>query len=277
MSTKPTILLIELNKEEFQDKMSSHMLRALRSRASVVQVTNPKDASSKITSLVPTTVLITTADIANKKHALLNSKLHQYVIAGGTVIFCGQFCNMISPPDFDEFFLDSWMKVWKFGDYHRSTYSLNPQRHPKLRDGRLPQSYCVKAVHVKGTILPSEMVYISTEESKIQSRVFAPSSAHKPNQSPVLFTTHADGYLGYIGDVNQEEATTDVVMGMCSWNKSPAVEALLADKTRCRVCLTESAKKCGACKNVSYCSRECQKFDWKEHKAVCRGNNSDEA
>lgn len=28
-------------------------------------------------------------------------------------------------------------------------------------------------------------------------------------------------------------------------------------------------KKCGTCKDVSYCSRECQKADWKEHKPKC--------
>ena len=28
-------------------------------------------------------------------------------------------------------------------------------------------------------------------------------------------------------------------------------------------------KKCGQCKCQRYCSRECQKSDWKEHKKVC--------
>jgi hypothetical protein len=29
-------------------------------------------------------------------------------------------------------------------------------------------------------------------------------------------------------------------------------------------------KKCTACKTVVYCSKECQKKDWKAHKAVCQ-------
>ena len=28
-------------------------------------------------------------------------------------------------------------------------------------------------------------------------------------------------------------------------------------------------KKCSRCKTVKYCSRACQKDDWKEHRAVC--------
>ena len=33
---------------------------------------------------------------------------------------------------------------------------------------------------------------------------------------------------------------------------------------------TQSLKKCDACKIVLYCSRDCQKADWKEHKVECK-------
>jgi hypothetical protein len=29
-------------------------------------------------------------------------------------------------------------------------------------------------------------------------------------------------------------------------------------------------KTCGKCKRVAYCSKECQKEDWKDHKKNCR-------
>ena len=29
-------------------------------------------------------------------------------------------------------------------------------------------------------------------------------------------------------------------------------------------------KTCGKCKKVAYCSKECQKEDWKDHKEDCR-------
>lgn len=34
-------------------------------------------------------------------------------------------------------------------------------------------------------------------------------------------------------------------------------------------CQAEGTKKCAACKNVSYCSKECQKANWTEHKSQC--------
>ena len=95
-------------------------------------------------------------------------------------------------------------------------------------------------------------------------------SAYRPDEAPVIFTSFGRGYLGYIGDVNLDEETNEVIDGMCSFNISPGVVAVLGDKTRCRLCLKAATKKCGNCKDVSYCSRECQKTDWKEHKEACK-------
>ena len=36
----------------------------------------------------------------------------------------------------------------------------------------------------------------------------------------------------------------------------------------------KTLKKCSVCKAVAYCSKECQKADWKNHKPVCRSINS---
>lgn len=37
----------------------------------------------------------------------------------------------------------------------------------------------------------------------------------------------------------------------------------------CQVCGTIATQRCSRCKNVWYCSRECQLKQWKEHKAMC--------
>ena len=38
----------------------------------------------------------------------------------------------------------------------------------------------------------------------------------------------------------------------------------------CRVCGTPTTNKCSSCKSVSYCSKDHQKEDWKNHKDACR-------
>lgn len=38
---------------------------------------------------------------------------------------------------------------------------------------------------------------------------------------------------------------------------------------KCQECGKDGQKKCGSCGNVYYCSRDCQRRDWKAHKANC--------
>ena len=42
------------------------------------------------------------------------------------------------------------------------------------------------------------------------------------------------------------------------------------EKSTCAVCQTPSKLQCSACKITYYCSRDCQKKDWKTHKQLCK-------
>lgn len=37
----------------------------------------------------------------------------------------------------------------------------------------------------------------------------------------------------------------------------------------CNVCDVPADLKCSTCKTTRYCTRSCQKLDWKEHKKLC--------
>jgi len=41
--------------------------------------------------------------------------------------------------------------------------------------------------------------------------------------------------------------------------------------TTCKACGLKASMKCSACKKVSYCCKEHQVLDWKQHKSVCKG------
>lgn len=196
--------------------MYAHLLSALKSHASVYETTTPADAAIKLSSFVsPSAVLITTAGFAARKHHTLRSSVVEYAKTGGTVVICGMFGSMIRPPDFDAFFQSDWSLPWKMGDYHRTTFVLNPARSAKLQNkSTLPASYSMKAVHIKGAA-PNAGVYITNQDSRIESRVFAPESANIPGQAPVVLTPFGKGYLGYIGDVNAEQEDTAVILAMC--------------------------------------------------------------
>ncbi|KAL8279589.1 hypothetical protein RQP46_007902 [Phenoliferia psychrophenolica] len=62
--------------------------------------------------------------------------------------------------------------------------------------------------------------------------------------------------------------------GVAAPEKKVTVKAASKAHDRCQKCfdvgLNGPLKLCAVCRTVSYCSRECQKADWKEHKAHCK-------
>lgn len=59
----------------------------------------------------------------------------------------------------------------------------------------------------------------------------------------------------------------------------PVAYSLQKDKLLCIHCLEIPKKKlfCSRCKRTCYCSAECQKSDWKNHKKICCNPARDEA
>ena len=53
------------------------------------------------------------------------------------------------------------------------------------------------------------------------------------------------------------------------------VEDVLKKPTRqCDVCKTATTKACARCKTSYFCSGECQKLAWKQHKKTCKAPTS---
>jgi hypothetical protein len=215
---KDRILLLALDKEEYFDEIYTGLLTALKERADITEVNDVSTANAKLASPQVNwkAIVITSAVIASKKSKNLHPKVLEYAKGGGRVIFAGTFSSMIRPPDFDKFFGTVWSLPWKFGDYNRTTFMLNPSRWNELqRNSLLLPAYSMKAVHIKGSDFQSA-VYITTPNSKIESNVFAATSAHKA-QAPVVFSPYYEGYVGYVGDVNSEKGSTAVVLAMCGF------------------------------------------------------------
>ena len=271
MSSHPILLIISLNKEDWQDEMYKKQFDLLKSQSDLTlkEVLTATEASESLKSLKPGTVLITTSSFA--KHPPLCTQTVEYAKAGGTVIIACLFSSMIRPPDFDKFFKRYWGLEWKFANYHRNTYILNGRRNARLKQNeneenskrKMPDEYCLKAVIVSGA-KRDDMVYRPAPET------------YDPNESPLLFTSIGKGYLGYIGDVNAEEEQGKVILAMCNLSKSPDVEYPPAARPEngevktCKVCGKEgNVRKCGQCLKAAYCSRDCQADDWKKHKKEC--------
>ena len=212
-TTQPVVLLLSLGYADTFNSVHEHFLAALHSRADVIQAETRQSALQSLARSDITGVFVTDPEITEKKYAKLISKLVEYAKAGGTVVVGGSFSTFVRPRDNDAFFKKAWGQNWKMGSYHRTTFFLNPSRPSRLLVGpRLPASYSMKTVHLKD-VAPESVVYGPTAESRTQSMVF-PASSVDLDEAPVVYTQVGQGFLGYIGDVNGESESTNVILAM---------------------------------------------------------------
>ena len=76
----------------------------------------------------------------------------------------------------------------------------------------LPNSYSQKAVFLTN-VASDDCVYRPSSDSVTQSLVFPPEPSN-PNEAAVAFTKVGEGWLGYIGDVNNEQGSRAVILSM---------------------------------------------------------------
>lgn len=295
-----------------------------------------KAARSMLTERKPRVILSVDAGLLGRRKSYIDFQfeLVKYVRSGGTLILACLFSGNASP-DLHDALLARFELPWKYGDYHRSTFFRNPAFRdvlgPQLYNS-LEESYSMKTLHLKHVPI-DERLYSPGVSSTTQSAVF-PASAVDLHQCPAAFAKCGRGYIGYIGDVNNEVGSQKLLMAMLGkssstfwfpppdriWIIHSRVSALRADLqilcsetaissyevrtgnqtpiplelnrileaqssrqqsepvdpdmpaliNGCLVCgALRPVKKCGRCTTAQYCSADCQKKDWKDHKTVC--------
>jgi len=259
-SSPPTILILGLDREVY----NTDLLNALRSRAEVITASTKAEALSFLAESTPRAVLVTDTALARGEYRDVCDLLCGYVQRGGIVIMCCSFSSFISATDFNSWIRQRWGFGWTFGDYHRTDFHLNPTAESVCRKPGLLPAYSMKAVSLKGVDEKSK-VYQPTASSITQSRVFSPEHVGDLTQAAVVYQKVDQGWLGYVGDVNYEVGSTAVILALCG----------LTDDACCFAChagadgVDMPLMKCARCRDAMYCSRKCQRDDWKRHKVVC--------
>ena len=79
----------------------------------------------------------------------------------------------------------------------------------------------MKAVHLKN-VPAAAKIYVPTDDSRVQSAVF-PADRVDIAQTPAVWQLHGQGYIAYIGDVNNESGSRALIMAMLSkfWSLLP--------------------------------------------------------
>ncbi|KAI9032945.1 hypothetical protein DFJ74DRAFT_597421, partial [Hyaloraphidium curvatum] len=93
----------------------------------------------------------------------------------------------------------------------RTTHRANPAFADRMPG--LPERYSMKALHVDGAEA-DQRVYVPAEGAVTESRVFPVMPVTDKGEAPIAFAKVGEGYLGYVGDVNNETGTQRVILAM---------------------------------------------------------------
>ncbi|QDS72811.1 hypothetical protein FKW77_006631 [Venturia effusa] len=219
MSTaKPVVFVLCLDQgqqwQDFFDKMYADQIDSLSSKYRIVRARKADAAKRYLANAQnkPIAIIITDPGAAQKSNSGVLDLVKAYVQKGGIAVFMANFSSFMRPDDMDKLWKEQWGLDWKMADYHRTELHLN-RATPSLSPVNLDASYSQKAVHLKG--VPSEnALYLPSSQSRIQSFVFSPEPVDQ-DQTPAAFVKRGWGWLGYLGDVNNETGTQKVVMEIC--------------------------------------------------------------
>ncbi|KAJ5714964.1 uncharacterized protein N7483_012145 [Penicillium malachiteum] len=167
------------------------------------------------TNPAPVIIIITDQALTLKEHAHVWNSILTSVRQGSTAVITGSFSSFARPNDLKSFFSKAGLP-WESGTYQRTTVVLNSEATGTDLAKHLPKKYSQKALFLKN-VAPSESWYLTNADSVLESHVFAPQSAYTPGESPIVLGRVGEGRLGYVGDVNGEDATQVAVVAMCGF------------------------------------------------------------
>ncbi|KAL1990410.1 hypothetical protein VTN49DRAFT_6249 [Thermomyces lanuginosus] len=172
---------------------------------------------------VPRAILVTDQRITEKNCPMrLVNLLKLYMGGGGTVILCCTFSNLSRWPDMDHFFRTKLDVPWVVSKYTREDLCLNLEsyrlsglirRHRSLHDTSNQKAVFLKYVHIEDALYVEKPYVDEDEDDEYYSSIDPPPP--EPLRTPVVFAPYGNGHVGYVGDVNQEEETDEVLLAMC--------------------------------------------------------------
>ena len=212
-TSDPLVFVFSTEEPALMSDVFANLLKKLNAKAVIKVAKTAAEAGALLDQHPnPSGIFVADQGMANTKNKVISQRVVKYAREGGTVVVGGVFSGFIPPPKLDKYFEEMWSLSWRFGSYHRTTLKLTDNASER-KSSSLPKSYSQKAVHLKGVSRESAW-YLPAEDSTIESRVFGPSPIENKSETPVAFEKAGNGWLGYTGDVNSEEGTTEVVLSM---------------------------------------------------------------
>ena len=212
---RPEILLLSLAFRSFLDESNSSLIDNLYKSAQLKRAKTASGAIQYLEANNPRSILVTDEGLTTTENRAVLDKVVSYVRNGGLVIVGLHFPSFTNMDAFDKFFDETFSLTWQHGDYHRSDFQLNPSCSlpTGVASNSLPAPYSMKVLHVKNA-RPYEKIFIPVADAITQSHVFPPEYVDQA-QAAVVGAKVGNGYLAYVGDVNSEEGSDNIILSLC--------------------------------------------------------------
>ncbi len=190
--------------------MYSPLLDKLRSKARLQRTEKPQSAI-RLLSEQPrlSAAMITDEALANNENNVqVWEAVLQYVREGGTCVIMGQFSSFVKPLLMKPFFAKAGL-WWEAGAYRRVTLMLKQRVVGRDLAMKLPLQYAPKPLSARN-VAHADAWYHTDENSVVEDLAL-----DNMGETPVAFAHVGSGWLGYVGDVNAEEDSDDIILAMC--------------------------------------------------------------
>ncbi|KAJ1324685.1 ribonuclease HI [Microdochium nivale] len=195
---RPKVLALLIDSEQLFNDIHANLISSIASKTTFERVSSCEAALEEL-SCAPLSTVILVADAAITHRQALREAVLDRLHAGATVILAGQFSTSVAPGQFDRL-MGHLGLPWKRGSYERTNLRLRRSAAGDAgASGRLPVTYSAKAVYLEKVAAPG--VWYTHE--------------HDPRQAAVALARVGQGRLGYMGDVNGETHSNQVVLALC--------------------------------------------------------------
>lgn len=223
---RPEVLLLSLAYRSAYDEVFQPLFDKLHHFAQVLHIKTKHDATQYLETKNPRSILISDEGLTRAKNKGVLDKVVSYVRGGGVVVVGIHFPSLTTMDAFNKFFGEGFGLSWRRGDYHRSDFQFNPAC--TLATGVAPSSfpapYSMKVLHVENA-RPHEKIFVPVANDMTQSHVMIPQRVDQ-TQAAVVGSKVGDGHVFYVGDVNLEEESRQILLLLCISESSLLNDAL---------------------------------------------------
>lgn len=189
---QPTVLLLSIETSAMFDKTFATTLERIGAKASIHRIMTVNHFMRYMEIMRPSVIILTDVALCNPEYIMVLDRVIEYAKSGGTVVAMGNFPSLIDPEGWRYFFRRLDLD-WTIGYHARD-------RTPRTAHAPVNvTSYVQEAVFARVKD-ESQMWYCHPKEK---------------NQAASAMARLGEGRFGYVGDLEEGNGTSSVVLAMC--------------------------------------------------------------